>query len=103
MSDEVTPVETPSLETPPPSGAPVVGRRLDLIGGVKVRVEARIGEAEISVKELFELGANSVVALDCPVTQPIDLVLDDRVVARGTLVAVGDQLGLRVTEVATQS
>ena len=103
MSDEITPVVTPELEATNGAGEPVLGRRLDLIGGVKVRVEASLGEAEMSVKDLFEMQAGSVVTLERAVAQPIDLILEGRVVARGTLVAVGDQMGLRVTEVAAQS
>ncbi len=71
---------------------------LPFLGAVKVRVCARIGGAEISVGDLLELKQGAVLALDQSLDEPIDILVDGHVVARGSLVAIDDQFGIRLTE-----
>ncbi len=73
---------------------------LALLRHVNVDLEVRVGRAVLSAAELFSLSAGEVITLQESVDQPLELVLEDQVVARGTLVASGDQLGVRITEVA---
>ena len=80
-------------------GAPLVAKNVDLVRGVKVRLQVRLGECEMSVGELFDLKADAVIELDREVTAPVDVLLDGRLIARGTLVAAGDHFGVRVTEI----
>jgi flagellar motor switch protein FliN/FliY len=82
--------------------APRLGERLDLIEHVNVRLVVTLGEAEMNVARLFSLGAGDVVALDRDVDAPVDLRLNGKVVARGTLVAVGDRFGVRVGEILAE-
>jgi flagellar motor switch protein FliN/FliY len=71
-----------------------------LIEHVSVALEAYLGDARMSVAEMSDLAKGSVVALDAPLNQPIDLRLNGVSVARGELVAVGDKFAVRLTEVA---
>jgi flagellar motor switch protein FliN/FliY len=73
------------------------------LGAVKVRVAVRVGGAEISVAELLGLRPGAVLELDRLVEEPLDVLVDGHVVARGVLVAVGDHFGVRITEAATAS
>ena len=82
-------------------GKPLLGSVLPFLGSVKVRVSVRVGSAEISVSELLKLGQGAVLALDRLVEQPLDVLIDEHVVARGMLVAVGEHFGVRITETAT--
>lgn len=91
-------IELNEIKTRP--GAKLVSAsNLDLIKDVKVKIEAYVGEAEISVSELFNLEANSVIKLNRSVSAPIDIVLDGKIVARGTLSAIGDNFGVCITEI----
>lgn len=101
MSEKVAAIQREPVERIEPEGEPVFGQNLDLIRGVRVRLEAVVGECEINVGELFELRESSVVKLDRDVSAPVDLLLDGRVVARGTLVAVEDNFGIRITELSS--
>jgi len=76
-----------------------VGERLDLIEHVKVRVTVSLGDTEIAVSKLFALGGGDVLALDREADAPVDVRVNDRLIARGVLVAVGDQFGVRITEI----
>ena len=95
---EVSLVELPALSELPTEGMPLFEGRLDLVGGLKVRVRALVGEGEVSVAELFGLKDGSVVPLACEVNPLVDVQLDNRTIARGELVVVGDMLGVRITE-----
>jgi flagellar motor switch protein FliN/FliY len=72
---------------------------LSLIGGVRVRVHAMVGEGEITVSELFGLKDGSVLKLNCPANALVELQLDGKTVARGQLVVVDDNLGVQISEI----
>ena len=88
--------EIPARE---PQGPTLLGANLQLIQGVKVKLTARIGKAEISVGELFSLKDGSVIKLDRLTDDPIDILLDGRIVARGKLVVSDDYFGVSITEI----
>ncbi len=77
---------------------PLLEPNLEIIKDVKVRLLARVGEAELSVDELMNLGENSVVTLNTMTTTPVELLLDGAVVARGKLVSSDDNFGVQITE-----
>jgi flagellar motor switch protein FliN/FliY len=89
--------ELPELQV---HGPALLDGRLDLIGDVKVRLRAMLGQGEISVAELFAIRDGSVLPLQCGVHPLVDIELDQKTIARGELVVVGDTLGVRVTEVS---
>ncbi len=80
------------------SGAPLLPAQLPFLSAVKVRVGVQIGSTETSLGELLEMKQGSVLALDQLLDQPVDVLVDGHVVARGSLVAVGEHFGVRLTE-----
>jgi flagellar motor switch protein FliN/FliY len=88
--------EIPQTEATGPS---LLGNNLQLIQGVKITLSARLGDAEISVGELFSLKDGSVVKLDRLTTDPVDILLDGTVIARGKLVVAADHFGISITEI----
>jgi flagellar motor switch protein FliN/FliY len=79
-------------------GAPLMPARLPFLGAVKVRVDVRIGNAETSLGALLDMKQGAVLALDQLLDQPLDVLIDGHVVARGSLVAIGDHFGVRLIE-----
>jgi flagellar motor switch protein FliN/FliY len=79
--------------------AELVAREIDLIGHVSVELTAEIGNASISIEKLFALKQGDVVALAQEVSDPVLLRLNGKPVARGELVAVDDNLGVKITEI----
>ena len=65
---------------------------------VKARLQVCVGTTEMTVAALLDAKENQIVQLDRMVDQPVDLMLEDKVIARGHLVAVDDRFGLRITE-----
>jgi flagellar motor switch protein FliN/FliY len=95
---ELTPLLQP--ETP---GGPALSAPLPFLGALTVTIVGRAGRLESTVAVLLARRAGEVLTLARAVDQPLDVLLDGHVVARGTLVAVGDQFGLRVTETPSMS
>lgn len=97
-SKVVSTIELPGLTHGGDRGL-ALGERLDLVEHLKVKVTVTLGSAEMVLGKLFSLGSGDVVTLDRDVDAPVDIRLDDKLIARGQLVAVGDKFGVRVTEI----
>jgi flagellar motor switch protein FliN/FliY len=72
----------------------------DLLRGVRVALDARLGEVSLSIEDVMALKPGSVVTLQKGLAETIDLYLNDNLVARGEVVAVGDKYGVRIVEIA---
>lgn len=95
---EDKPAETiPQTATKQPEAAP---NNLGLLLDVQLNVVLRFGERKMLLREILDLGAGSVVELDRQVDEPVDLLLENRLVARGEVVVVDGNYGLRVLELA---
>jgi flagellar motor switch protein FliN len=77
-----------------------VSQGVELLLDVELEAAIRFGCREMSLGEVLELGPGDVVELDRHVADPVDLVVGDKIVARGDVVLVNGSFGLRVTEVA---
>ena len=82
-----------------PKAKPLVSIDSAIFKDVQVALTARLGRADLSVQELLALKSGSVVKLDLKINEPIELRLQDSLVARGEIVAVGDHFGVRIIEV----
>jgi flagellar motor switch protein FliN/FliY len=75
-----------------------VAERENPLRHVKARLTVCVGAAELTVGELLGAKEQQVVRLDRTVDQPVDLLLEGHVVARGMLVAIDDRFAVRITE-----
>jgi flagellar motor switch protein FliN len=82
-----------------PEGTPVEESNLGLVLDVELNVLLRFGQRQLSLREVLDLKCGSVVELDRRVDEPVELLLDGRVIARGEAAIVDGNYGLRVTEV----
>ena len=73
---------------------------LDLLLDVELDATIRFGCRELPLREILELGPGDVVTLDRQIADPADLIVGDKIVARGEVVLVNGNFGLKVTEVA---
>jgi flagellar motor switch protein FliN/FliY len=72
---------------------------LKLVMDVELNVSLRFGQRQLPLREVLELASGSVVELDRQVDDPVELLLDGKVIARGEAVIVDGNYGLRVTEI----
>jgi flagellar motor switch protein FliN len=98
-------VETPDPQTPAAAPATVVGQRrgIELLHGVVMEVTVELGRTRMSVRELLELSPGAVLELDRAAGSPADLLVNGRLIARGEVVVVDEDFGLRVTEIITNA
>jgi len=73
--------------------------KLGLLMGVQLAMTLRFGSRRLTLREVLDLTPGAVVELDRHVQEPADLLLDGKLVARGEVVVMGGNYGLRVTEV----
>ena len=72
-----------------------------LLYDIELEATLQFGSREMPLREILELGPGDVVELDRHVSEPVDLVVGDRIVARGEVVVASGNFALRITEVAT--
>ncbi len=77
----------------------ITSGNLGLVMDVELNVTLRFGQRQLSLREVMDLTSGSVVELDREVDEPVELMLDGRVIARGEAVIVDGNYGVRVTEV----
>jgi len=85
---------------PPAPPAPELSPGLELLLDVELEASLRFGCRELPLADILNLGPGDVVQLDRHVADPVDLVVGDKIVARGDVVLVNGNFGLRITEVA---
>ena len=91
-------LDLPAAPVPAPH-APALGVGLHPLLAVRARVEVRVGGFEVTVGELARAPVGAVFALDRGLDDPVDVLVEGSVVARGQLVAVDDCFAVRLTEV----
>jgi len=98
-----SPAAAPAAADPPAATrepAPALSPGLELLLDVEMEASLRFGSREMPLGEILDLGPGDVVELDRHVADPVDLIVGDKIVARGEVVLVNGNFGLRVTEVA---
>jgi len=83
----------------PPSGE----RRMDLLLDVPLELSVELGRARMTIQDLLGLGPGSVIELDKVAGEALDILVNDRLVARGEAVVVNDKFGVRITDIVSQS
>ena len=100
-SSEQAPVKAEDPPPPRPAVPPAFAPGgVDLLLDVELEASLRFGSREMPLNEVLDLGAGDVVELDRHVSDPVDLLVGDKIVARGEVVLVNGSFGLRVLEVA---
>ena len=95
--NRLQPSEAPASQA---SGPELVPKDLNLVGHIPVTMSAVVGSVSISVERLFALKKGEVLEMNETLDAPLTLMLNGKPVARGELVAVGDNFGIRITELA---
>lgn len=72
---------------------------LDAVAEIHVKISAVLGKTIMSVNDVLKLGRGAVIELERKVGEPVDVYLNDRLVARGEVVVVDDKLGITMTEI----
>jgi flagellar motor switch protein FliN/FliY len=93
----VSPMKYEPLAAAPPSARADAG--LEFLGDVNVQVRVELGSSTMNVQDVLKLGSGSIVGLNSLVGDPVNVFVNDRLVARGEVLVVRDNLAVRITEV----
>lgn len=74
---------------------------MELLLDVRVRLSVQLGRAQLSIREVLGLGPGSVVELDKPANEPVDILVNDRLIAHGEVVVVDENFGVRVLDIVS--
>ncbi len=77
------------------------GPDIDLVLDIPVRIAMEVGSTQISIRELLALNQGSVVELERLAGEPLDVLVNGTLVARGEVVVISDKLGIRLTDVVS--
>ena len=94
MSDEAT----ASPATPEPGAGP---RNIDLVLDIPVTLSMELGRTRISIRDLLKLKSGSVVELQKMADEPLDILVNGTLVARGEAIVIDDKFGIRLTDVVS--
>ena len=74
---------------------------LDLILDIPLAVTVELGRSKMLINDLLQLGQGSVVELTKLVGEPLEVLVNDKLVARGEVVVVNEKFGVRLTDIVT--
>ena len=72
---------------------------LEAVYDIPVKVKAVLGSTVMPISQLLKLGRGAVVELERKVGEPVDVYVNDRLVAKGEVVIVEDRIGITMTEI----
>jgi flagellar motor switch protein FliN/FliY len=85
------------------AGGGEIAGNIDLLMDVNLRVSVQLGRATMSIREILELGPGFVIELDKLAGEPVDILVNDKPIARGEVVVVDENFGVRVVDIISPS
>ncbi|MDI3507898.1 MAG: flagellar motor switch protein FliN, partial [Clostridiales bacterium] len=79
------------------------GSNMDIIMDIPLQVTVELGRTKKTVKDILELGTGSVIELDRLAGEPIDILVNGKLVARGEVIVIDENFGVRIIEMIDQT
>lgn len=86
-----------AAKKPAAASGPV--QSLDFVLDIPLRVTAELGRTKMSIREVLELGQGSVIELSKLAGEPLEVLVNEKLVARGEVVVVNEKFGIRLTDI----
>lgn len=77
------------------------GQNLDMVMDIPITLSLELGHTRMSIRELLRLTQGSVVKLDRPGGDPLDILVNGCLVARGEVVVINERFGMRITDIVS--
>lgn len=97
----VQPAVFSSFESSQPQQAET--KNLDMLLDIPLQVTVELGRTKRSVRDILELGSGSIIELDKLAGEPVDILVNNRLIAQGEVVVIDENFGVRVTDIISQS
>jgi len=105
LPDRAAQADTPRQLSPPAKSAPADGNKptaIDLLLDVELPVSVSFGRAQLPLKDVIKLTTGSIVELNRAVSEPVDVIVNNCVIARGEVVVVEGNFGVRIRQVVSR-
>lgn len=76
-------------------------KKLDMILDIPLKVSVELGRTKLLVNDLLQLGQGSVIELSKLAGDPLEVLVNDKLVARGEVVVVNEKFGIRLTDIVS--
>ncbi|HPV48816.1 MAG TPA: flagellar motor switch protein FliN [Smithellaceae bacterium] len=96
---EVSSVHFEELQRARPEGKPNIN--IDFIMDIPLTLTAELGRSKMLISELLQLGQGSVLELSKLAGEPMDIFVNQRLIARGEVVVVNEKFGVRLTDIVS--
>lgn len=103
MDKEAKKLDISKLENIERPNTPIKSKTYNLLLDVELELSAILGETDISLKKVLDLTKGSIIELDNKTAEPIKLLANGSEVARGEVVIIEDNFGLRITNTTEQN
>ncbi|MCH8977799.1 MAG: flagellar motor switch protein FliN [Armatimonadetes bacterium] len=75
---------------------------LEILMDIPLQISVELGRVKMVVKDVLELGSGSIIEIDKAAGEPVDVMVNGHIVARGEVVVIEDNFGVRITEILSQ-
>jgi flagellar motor switch protein FliN/FliY len=93
---DVHPMQFQSFDTPGPVGEP---KSIDLVYNIPLQVSVELGRAKKEISEILEFNLGTIIVLDKIAGDPVEIVVNGKLIARGEVVVIDDNYGVRITDI----
>ena len=91
--------EQEQVATPAEQGSPASAENLRVLENIDVMLSVEVGNTELKIRDLLRLNEGSVIELDRLAGDPLDIMVNGTMIAKGEVVMVGERFGIRFTEI----
>lgn len=96
-------VQQHEFDTLKDEGSEQIKRDIDFLLDIPVEVSVQLGTTKMMIKEILQLGQGSVIELEKLAGEPMEILANNRTVARGEVVVVNEKFGVRLTDIISPS
>jgi len=83
----------------PGGGGPKEAPNLEFVLDIPLEISVELGRAKMQISELLQLGQGSVIELNKLAGEPVDIFINQKLIARGEVVVVNDKFGIKMTDI----
>ena len=98
-AEETQAADQQSAAAPSTGGSKASAENLRVLENIEVQMTVEVGSTEIRIRDLLRLNEGSVVELDRLAGDPLDILVNGTMIAKGEIVMVGERFGVRFTEI----
>jgi flagellar motor switch protein FliN/FliY len=103
QEEETKPFLFKDLEENPPKEDKEESVNLNLLMDINLEIVVELGRTKKKINEILELSQGSIIELDRVSGEPVDLLINGKVVAKGEVVVIDEYFGIRVTEIVNKT